>query len=75
MNSTQRATYSFAEVLATMLAAAWETLRDAYATYATYRARAVAARDLGYLSDHLLRDIGLHRGQVGTALREDRPWS
>jgi uncharacterized protein YjiS (DUF1127 family) len=58
-----------------MLAVVRETLRDAYVTYATAQARAAAARDLGHLSDHLLRDIGLRRDQVGAALREDQPWS
>jgi uncharacterized protein YjiS (DUF1127 family) len=74
MNSTHRVTYTFAEVLAAMLAAAWEKLRDAYVAYAERRALAAAARDLGYLSDHLLRDIGLHRSQIGAAPRQDRPW-
>ena len=74
MNSTQRVTYSFAEILAAMLAAAWAKLREAYVAYAERRARATAARDLGYLSDHVLRDIGLHRSQIGAAPREDRPW-
>ena len=75
MNSTERVSYAFVEIPAAMLAAAWEKLRTAYVAYAEARARAIAARDLGHLSDYVLRDIGLHRSQIGAALREARPWS
>jgi len=75
MNTAQRASYTFAEILAAMIAAAWDKARQAARLYAEARRRGAAARELARLSDHVLRDIGLHRSQIGTALREQRPWS
>lgn len=75
MNRAERISYPFAEVVAVMLAAAWEKAREAARLYAEARRRGAAARELERLSDHTLRDIGLHRSQIGAAVREQRPWS
>ncbi|HEX9182966.1 MAG TPA: DUF1127 domain-containing protein [Burkholderiales bacterium] len=75
MNRAERISYPFAEVVAVMLAAAWEKAREAARLYAEARRRGAAARELERLSDHTLRDIGLHRSQIGLAVREQRPWS
>ena len=75
MNRAERISYPFAEVVAVMLAAAWEKAREAARHYAEARRHGAAARELERLSDHVLRDIGLHRSQIGLAVREQRPWS
>jgi uncharacterized protein YjiS (DUF1127 family) len=75
MNRAERISYPFAEVVAVMLAAAWEKAREAARVYAEARRRGAAARELERLSDHMLRDIGLHRSQIGLAVRQQRPWS
>jgi uncharacterized protein YjiS (DUF1127 family) len=75
MNGAKRISYPFVEVVAVMLAAAWEKAREAMRLYAEARRRGAAARELERLSDHMLRDIGLHRSQIGAAVREQRPWS
>lgn len=75
MNGAERISYPFVEVVAVMLAAAWEKARAAMRVYAEARRREAAAHELERLSDHMLRDIGLHRSQIGAALREQRPWS
>ena len=75
MNGAERISYPLVEVVAVMLAAAWEKAREAARVYAEARRRGAAARELERLSDHMLRDIGLHRSQIGAALREQRPWS
>ena len=75
MNGAERISYPFVEVVAVMLTAAWEKARGAARVYAEARRRGAAARELERLSDHMLRDIGLHRSQIGAALREQRPWS
>jgi uncharacterized protein YjiS (DUF1127 family) len=75
MNNAERISYPLVEVVAVMLAAAWEKARAALRLYAEARRRGAAARELERLSDHMLRDIGLHRSQIGAALREQRPWS
>jgi len=58
-----------------MLAAAYERTRDFLRAWAEARRHAAAVRQLERLSDHMLRDIGLHRSQIRTAIREPRPWS
>jgi uncharacterized protein YjiS (DUF1127 family) len=64
-------------VLRTSLArAAWRGLREraaglARAISAEVRARATK-RELEALSDHMLRDIGLHRDQIDCASRTPR---
>ena len=75
MNRAERISYPFAEVVAVMLAAAWEKAREAARVYVEARRHGAAARELERLSDHMLRDIGLHRSQIGVAVREQRPWS
>lgn len=75
MNKTQRISYPFAEVVAVMLAAAYEKARGALRAYGEARARAAAATgELEHLSDHVLRDIGLHRSQLDRAARGERSW-
>jgi uncharacterized protein YjiS (DUF1127 family) len=75
MNRAERISYPFAEVVAVMLAAAWEKAREAARVYAEARRHGAAAREMQRLSDHMLRDIGLHRSQIGLAVREQQPWS
>jgi len=75
MNRAERVSYPFTEVVAVMLAAAYEKSREVLRAWAEARRRAAAVRQLERLSDHMLRDIGLHRSQIGAALREQRPWS
>jgi len=67
--------YSILEVLWAMAAAAAERVLAVLRALGEARGRAGAARELERLSDHMLRDIGLHRSQIGAALREQRPWS
>jgi uncharacterized protein YjiS (DUF1127 family) len=82
MNKTEKISYPFAEVVAVMLAAAYEkargalrAARDALRAYGEARARAAAATgELQYLSDHVLRDIGLHRSQIRAYLRNGLWW-
>ena len=75
MNKAERISYPFVEVVAVMAIAAWHKLSDVAVAYAKERGRRAAATELERLSDHTLRDIGLHRSQIGAALREPRPWS
>ena len=75
MNRAERVSYPFTEVVAAMLAAAYEKSREVLRAWAEARRRAAAVRQLERLSDPMLRDIGLHRSQIGAALREQRPWS
>jgi uncharacterized protein YjiS (DUF1127 family) len=75
MNGAERISYPLVEVVAVMLAAAWEKAREAARVYAEARRRGAAARELERLSDHMLRDIGLHRSQIHAAIAEQRPWS
>jgi uncharacterized protein YjiS (DUF1127 family) len=75
MNRAERISYPFVEVVAVMLTAAWEKAREAARVYAEARRRGAAARELERLSDHMLRDIGLHRSQIHAAIAEPRPWS
>ncbi len=42
---------------------------DAVAAWAQARARAATRRELHNLSDHALRDIGLHRSQIDGLFR------
>jgi uncharacterized protein YjiS (DUF1127 family) len=75
MNKTERISYPFTQVVAVMLAAAYEKVRDALRAYGEARARAAAATgELEHLSDHVLRDIGLHRSQLGAGSRRERSW-
>jgi uncharacterized protein YjiS (DUF1127 family) len=68
MQRAQSISYSFIEVVAAMLQAAYQGVRDAFAAYREARSRAIAARELERLSDHILRDIGLHRSQIHAGL-------
>ena len=56
------------------LAAAGRRLYEVLRARGEARGRAVAARELQGLSDHLLRDIGLHRSQIESAVRGERSW-
>jgi uncharacterized protein YjiS (DUF1127 family) len=71
MNRSERISYPFVQVLAVMLAAAYEKVRDAILAYGEARGRAAVARQLQHLSDHTLRDIGLHRSQIDALMRGD----
>jgi uncharacterized protein YjiS (DUF1127 family) len=75
MNKTEKISYPFAQVVAVMLAAAYQKARDALRAYGEARARSAAATgELQYLSDHVLRDIGLHRSQIRAYLRNGLWW-
>jgi uncharacterized protein YjiS (DUF1127 family) len=63
------------EVLWAMAEAAAAKVYGVLLAYGEARSRAAAARELEQLSDHVLRDIGLHRSQIGAAVRQQRPWS
>jgi uncharacterized protein YjiS (DUF1127 family) len=57
---------AFLEGVGSTLAAAFQALRRA-------RERARAQQELRALSDHLLRDIGLHRSQIDGLFGRDLP--
>ena len=59
------------EVLSAMASAAAGKVYGALQAYAAARGRAAAARELQRLSDHTLRDIGLHRSQIDAMVRGD----
>jgi uncharacterized protein YjiS (DUF1127 family) len=71
MNRAERISYPFVQALAVMLVAAYEKVRDAILVYGEMRSRAAVARHLQHLSDHTLRDIGLHRSQIDAIARGD----
>lgn len=55
--------------LAAALARALSRARDAVAAWAVARGKAATRRELHGLSDHALRDIGLHRSQIDCLFR------
>jgi len=59
------------EVLRAMASAAAARVRAILRVYAEERARRAAAQELQRLSDHTLRDIGLHRSQIDAIVRGD----
>jgi len=63
--------YSMFEVLSAMASAAAGKVYGALQAYAAARGRAAAARELQRLSDHTLRDIGLHRSQIDAIVHGD----
>ncbi len=63
--------YSIVEEILAMASAAAARVHALLQAYAEARARGVATRDLQRLSDHMLRDIGLHRGQIDASVRGD----
>lgn len=67
MNRAERISYPVVEALGLMLAAAYARVRDAALARIEARRRARSARHLRKLSDHVLRDIGLHRSQLDAA--------
>lgn len=71
MNRAERVSYPLLEVLAALLAAAYEKVRDALLAYGEARARVAAAAQLQHLSDHMLRDLGLQRSQIDAIVRGD----
>lgn len=76
MNHSERMTYTAADALGAGLAAAWTRVRNAFRDYVEVRSRESAIRELERLSDHTLRDIGLHRGGIRDAVnRKAMPWS
>lgn len=74
MNRTQTLSPSFLQALAAALAAAGARARAWLEAYTAARARSVVARELHHMSDHMLRDIGLHRSQIESAVRGERSW-
>jgi uncharacterized protein YjiS (DUF1127 family) len=76
MNQSERIAYTAADAIGAGLAGAWTRVRDAFRAYVEVRSRESAIRELERLSDHTLRDIGLHRGEIRDAVyREATPWS
>jgi uncharacterized protein YjiS (DUF1127 family) len=76
MNQSERISYTAADALGAGLAAAWTRVRNAFRAYVEVRSRESAIRELERLSDHTLRDIGLHRGGIRDAVyRKAIPWS
>jgi uncharacterized protein YjiS (DUF1127 family) len=63
--------YSMIEVLWAMASAAAATVYGALQAYGEARGREAAARELRRLSDHTLRDIGLHRSQIDALVHGD----
>jgi len=59
------------EVLWAMASAAAAKVHAVLQVYAEARGRRAAARELQRLSDHTLRDIGLHRSQIDALVRGD----
>jgi uncharacterized protein YjiS (DUF1127 family) len=66
--------YSILEVLWAMASAAAARVYAALRAAAEARGRAAAARELERLSDHMLRDIGLHRSQIRAYVRKGVWW-
>lgn len=62
------------EMVYAALAAAGRKLYEVLRARGEAHGRAAAARQLQGLSDHLLRDIGLHRSQIERAVRGERLW-
>jgi uncharacterized protein YjiS (DUF1127 family) len=67
--------YSILDALWAMATAAAAKVFAAMQAAGEARGRAAAAQHLEHLSDHALRDIGLHRSQIRAALREPWQWS
>ena len=72
MIRAQTLSYPVAEALGDALARAWRRVGEAIEVLAEARGRAAAIRDLERLSDRTLRDIGLHRSQIRSAVIEGR---
>lgn len=76
MNRSERLSYPAAEALGDALAAGWVRVRAAFAACVELRSKAAAIRELERLSDHMLKDIGLHRSGIRDAVSKQRmPWS
>lgn len=76
MNRSERLSYPLGAALADALASAWRRVRRGLAAYLELRSKAAAIRELERLSDHMLRDIGLHRSGIREAVdRAQLPWS
>ena len=56
--------YAMAEFISGLAVAGWLVLARWIEAAAQARRRAQARRELHRLSDHMLRDIGLERGQI-----------
>jgi uncharacterized protein YjiS (DUF1127 family) len=68
MNQAQRMSYPWGTALADALAGIYAKSRAAIGAYAAARERSAAVEALEMLSDHRLRDIGLHRSQIWSAV-------
>jgi len=72
MNQAERLSYPWTAALAQRIAASGRRIGALFLDYAEARGRAAAVRQLQQLSDHTLRDIGLHRSQIRSAVYGDR---
>jgi uncharacterized protein YjiS (DUF1127 family) len=76
MIRNERLSYPIGAAVADAFAAAWGRARGWLAAYVELRSKAAAIRELERLSDHMLRDIGLHRSGIRDAVSTQRmPWS
>ena len=72
MNKSQSGSPTRSRCVAVMPRPRPAKVRDALRAYGEARGRAAAAtRELEHLSDHMLRDIGLHRSQIDAGSRRD----
>lgn len=68
MHQAQKLPYPWTEAIAEVFAGAWQGALGALDALREARARAAAVRELQRLSDRTLRDIGLHRSQIRSAV-------
>lgn len=68
MNPARRISYPWADALADALAGIYLKSRAAIRAYATARVRAAGVEALEALSDRRLRDMGLQRSQIRSAV-------
>ena len=68
MNNARRIAYPWLDAVGGWFAASLRRLGRAYIAYGEARGRATAIRHLERLNDHTLRDIGLRREEIRSAV-------
>jgi uncharacterized protein YjiS (DUF1127 family) len=61
--------YALVEVLAALLAAAWNGIAAGIEAFAKSQRQARARSELNNLSDHFLKDIGIDRNEIDRLFR------